>query len=115
MNVISLSGQEAASATDLLNSGRLQAMPGNGILMFEFQASVATPTNKHEITISLPGGDVPVSLDLVPAGTVATVGILDDRTSRKYRFYVRLGGHCVVATLLTGASTLTWKITYKGT
>lgn len=112
-SIITLSSQEAASNTDILQGGRLQSIPSYGILEFELQASVATPTNNHAVTIQLPSGANPVNSATVPADGTGTVGIIDDRLSLKFRFRVTQGGHCVISTVLTGASTLTWRVTFK--
>jgi len=111
--VIFLSGQEAASNTDILQGTRLQNVPSNGMLFFEFQASVADDgSNDHKVSIQLPNGATPLNGVLVPACTVATVGILDDRTFLKVGFPIAQGGHVVFSTALTGTSTLMWRIVF---
>jgi len=109
---IILLSQEAASNTDVLQGTRLQSLPNNGILTFELQGSVATPTNNHAVTIQLPSGSTPVNSATVPADGTGTVGIIDDRLSLKFRFRVTQGGHCVFGTVLTGTSTLTWRTVF---
>ena len=110
---IILSDAETATNSDILQGTRLQNAPANGVLTFEMQATVAVPgTNAHLVSIQLPNGSTPMNGVLVSAGTVTTAGILDDRTYIRVSFPVAQGGHAVFSTSLTGASTLTWRVTF---
>ncbi len=109
--MIITTGQEAASNGNVLTATRLQTI-GVGLLVIEFQASVATPTNNHSVSVQLPSGDTPANGVIAPADGTAVVGVLDERTMIRMEFIIRqlMTGHLVFSTVLTGASTLTWRI-----
>jgi len=94
-----------ASNTDLLSTGRLNAIPYNGTLTVELQASLNDGTNSFSVTLQTPNGDVPVDAQLVPANNPALAGVLDERTLVRYVFGATQGGHFTI--ILTEAGTAT--------
>lgn len=114
LNPIILSGQEAASNTDILQGTRLQTVPGPGYLTFELQASDNDATNNYTASIQLPGGDTPMNGTRVPGtATAGLAGILDERVDLAVRFKVNGGGHTVFSCTETGDSELTWRVTFQ--
>ena len=110
---IILSGQEAASNTDILANTRLQTVPSAGVLLFELQASDNDATNNFTASIQLPGGDTPMELVRVPCGnSTGLAGVLDDRTKLMASFRVAQGGHTVFSCVETGDAELTWRVTF---
>lgn len=111
--IIILSGQEAASNTDILQGTRLQTVPQRGSLLFELQASDNVAANNYTVSIQMPNGDTPMNATRIPAGaTAGLAGILDEREALRVRFRINQGGHCVFSTTETGDSELTWRVTY---
>jgi len=112
--MIILSGQEAATNTDILQGTRLQTAPSNGFLTFELQASDNVAANNYTATIQLPDGDTPLVAQLVPAGAATGLaGIIDDREALIMRFPVDAGGHTVFSCIETGDTELTWRVTFQ--
>ncbi len=112
--IIILSGQEAADNLDILNSTRLQTVPASGSLLFEVQAADADATNFATISIQMPGGDTPLDGVLVPGGnTAALAGVIDTRTAFRASFLISQGGHCVFSVDETGATLVTWRVSYR--
>lgn len=115
MTTIVLSGQEAATNTDILQGTRLQSMPGVGILTFELQASDNVAANHFTVSIQMPGGTTPMDGVLVPAGEVAGLaGVIDDRVKLLASFAITQGGHCLFSCIETGDTELTWRLTFSG-
>ena len=113
MNVIILSGLEAATNADILQGTRLQSLPGPGILTFELQASDNDATNFYTASIQLPGGDTPMNVTRIPCGnSTGLAGVIDDRTDLQASFRATQGGHCVFSCIETGDAELTWRVTY---
>ena len=111
--VIILSGQDAASNTDILQGTRLQTVPAGGFLTFELQASDNDATNNFTATVQLPNGDTPFESVRVPAGnTAGLAGVLDSQTKMMATFPVAQGGHAVFSVTETGDAEVTWRITY---
>ncbi len=111
---IILSGQEAATNTDILQGTRLQTVPASGYLLFELQASDNDATNNYTVSIQMPNGDTPANSVRVPCGnSTGLAGVIDDRTALRMRFRIAQGGHCVFSTTETGDSELTWRVTYQ--
>lgn len=111
---IVLSGQEAASNTDILQGTRLQTVPARGYLLFELQASDNDATNNYTVSIQMPSGDTPLNATRAPCGnSTGLAGVIDDRTALRTRFRIAQGGHCVFSTTETGDSELTWRVTYQ--
>ena len=116
LNPIILSGQEAASNTDILQGTRLQTVPGPGFLLFELQASDNDATNNYTASIQLPGGDTPMNATRIPCGnSTGLAGVLDERTKLAARFRVGGGGHTVFSVAETGDAEVTWRVTFMPT
>lgn len=116
MNPIILSGQEAASNTDILQGTRLQTVPGPGVLTFELQASDNDATNNYTASVQLPGGDTPMNATRIPCGnSTGLAGVLDERTNLTASFGVAGGGHTVFSCTETGDAELTWRVTFTPT
>lgn len=111
---IILTGQEAASNSDILQGTRLQNVPANGTLTVQFAASAATVgTNDHSVSLQLPSGGTPMNGVFAPIGdSGGTTGLLDERTQFMASFTVAQGGHSVFSTVLTGTSVLSWRVVY---
>lgn len=113
-NPIILSGQEAATNTDILQGTRLQTVPANGMLTFELQASDNDATNNYTVSVQLPGGDTPMNATRIPCGNATGLaGVIDERTNLTASFFVSQGGHCVFSTAETGDAELSWRVTYS--
>ncbi len=108
--IIVVTGQEAATSTDLLQGTRLQTVPKNGILTFELSADLNAAANNYVSTIQLPNGDTPLNGVLVPASAV--VGMIDDRNKMQVRFPTGQGGHVVFSCTETGTAVFTWRVTF---
>jgi hypothetical protein len=107
------SGLVAASNTDLLAGGRLNAIPYNGRLTLQVLADSADSTNNYTITIQKPNGDVPVDGQLVPGANPSLAGVLDDRQLLQFTFAATVGGHFTVSLVETGAATVIWRAVLK--
>lgn len=101
----------AATNADALSAGRLNAIPYNGQLILEFLASLGDATNFWTLTIALPGGDVPVDAQLVPASNPAEEGVLDERQLVRYSFAATQGGHFTVSLTESGTALCTFRAT----
>lgn len=111
---IIVTGQEAATNTDMLQGTRLQSVPENGMLTFEMQASDNVAANHFDVSIQLPSGDTPMNNVLVPGGeTAGLAGVIDDRVEMLASFPVQQGGHCVFSCVETGDTELTWRVTFS--
>mgnify|MGYP000095778292 CR=1 FL=1 len=95
----------AATDTDLLSGGRLNAIPYNGKLTLQFLADLADASNFYTVTIQLPNGDVPVDTQRVPASSSGADGVLDDRELLQLSFNATQGGHFVISLAETGTTT----------
>lgn len=111
--VIVVSGQEAATNTDILNGTLLQNVPKNGWLSFEMQAADNDATNRMAATVQLPDNSTPVNGVRVPCGnSTGLAGVLDDRTMMKLRFRVGQGGRSLFSCVETGDTELTWRVIF---
>lgn len=99
----------AATNTDVLNGTRLNAIPYNGILTLEVQASLADATNSYTLTVQLPNGDVPVDSQIVPGNNPALGGVLDERTLLRMSFPATQGGHFVISLTEAGTALCIWR------
>lgn len=97
----------AATDADLLAAGRLNSIPYAGQLTLRFQSSLADATNAYNLTIQLPGGDVPVDNQIVPGNNPALGGVMDMRTLLSFTFRVAIGGHVVVSLTESGTAICT--------
>lgn len=96
-----------ATDTDILNGGRLNAIPYNGVLTLDFLADLSNATNHWDISIQLPDGDVPVDGQQVLGSNPALGGVLDERQLQRYSYQARQGGHFTVSCTETGTAILT--------
>lgn len=103
------SGLEAATNTDVLQGGRLNSIPFNGILTLQFQSDLADASNQYNLTVQLPGGDVPVDGQLVPGTTAVDIGILDERQLLQMSFRATQGGHFTIVLTETGTAVCMWR------
>jgi len=103
------SGLIAATNTDVLSGGRLNAIPYNGRLTLQFQANLADASNQYNVTIQLPNGDVPVDGQLVPGTTPTDDGVLDERQLLQMTFQAPQGGHFTVILTETGTAVAVWR------
>jgi hypothetical protein len=91
--------------TDVLNGGRLNAIPYSGVLTLQFLADLGAAANNYSLTVQLPNGDVPIDGQLVPASASAAVGLLNDRELLQVSFRATQGGHYTVSLTETGTAT----------
>lgn len=103
------SGILTATNTDVMSTGRLNAIPYNGRLTMQFLADSADATNNWTLTIQKPNGDVPIDDQLVPANGNGTIGVLDSREYLELVFDATQGGHFTVNCTETGAAFLTYR------
>jgi hypothetical protein len=95
----------AATTTDLLATGRLNAIPYNGVLVLDFLADLADVTNFYQLTIQLPGGSNPIDAQTVPASGSGLDGVLDERELLRFSFQATQGGHYTVSLTENGTAT----------
>jgi len=112
INPIILCDVEAATNADILNGTRLATAPYNGIMTFKIEADLNTAAANYTITVALPGGDVPIDAQRVPASGAAAVGVLDDREAFIVSFAVQQGGQVLFSCVETGAALLAWLVRF---
>lgn len=95
----------AATNTDVLAGGRLNAIPYNGTLTLQFLADLGDVTNFYQLTLQQPNGDVPVDLQIVPSSGSGLDGVLDDREMLQMTFKATQGGHFTVSLTENGTAT----------
>lgn len=93
-----------ATTTDVLSTGRLNAIPYNGTLTLCFLADLATAAAQYLLTIQKPNGDVPVDNQLVNASSSGADGVMDDREWLQMSFQATQGGHFTVSLTETGTA-----------
>jgi len=98
-----------ATNTDVLNGTRLNAIPYNGTMTFDFLADLNNATNNWSLIIQLPNGDVPVDAQPVPGSNPALDGVLDERQLLRFTFPATVGGHFVVSLTETGVAIAMWR------
>ena len=103
------SGIISASNTDLLSTGRLNALPYNGRLTLEFLSNLNDATNYYTLSVQLPNGDVPIDQQVVPGCNPSLAGVLDERQLLRATFPATQGGHFVVSLTETGTAICTWR------
>ena len=96
-----------ATDTDLLNGGRLNAIPYNGVLTIDVLADLSNATNHWDLTIQLPDGDVPIDGQQVLGSNPALDGVLDERQLQRYSYSARQGGHFTISLTETGTAICT--------
>lgn len=95
----------AATNTDLLSGGRLNAIPYGGTLTLQFLADLGDASNFYSLTIQLPSGEVPVDGQIVPASASGVDMDLDSRQLLQFSFAAGQGGHFTVSLTETGTTT----------
>jgi len=94
----------SATNTDLLSTGRLNAIPYNGKLSLEFLADLADATNFYQLTIQKPDGSNPVDNQLVSASGSGLDGVMDSREVMSFVFNAGQGGHFTVSLTENGTA-----------
>ena len=112
MGPIILSSVEAASNADILQGTRLQTVPAGGVLTFELQTKFSTVANNYTASIQMPNGDTPLNNVRIPGCNPGVEGVIDERQNLTVSFPIMQGGHCVFSSVLTGADSLAWRVTY---
>ena len=112
MGPIILSSQEVATNADILQGTRLQTVPAGGILTFELESDLNSPTSNYAVSIQMPNGDTPLNNVRIPATSGGTSGIIDERQNLTVSFPITQGGHCVFSATESGSAILTWRVTY---
>lgn len=92
----------SATNADVLSVGRLNSIPYLGTLTLRFLADLGTAAANFALTLQLPGGDVPVDAQQVPAG--GTIGGMDERLVWQMSFPAGPGGHFIVSLTETGTA-----------
>jgi hypothetical protein len=95
----------SATNTDVLSSGRLNAIPYNGKLTLDFLADLGDVTNNYVLTIQKPDGKVPVDGQAVPSSGSGLDGVMDDRELTRFVFDAGQGGHFTVSLTENGTAT----------
>ncbi len=98
-----------ATDTDVLNGTRLNAIPYNGTITFEFSCDLANATNHWNLTIQLPGGDVPIDNQFLLGVNPSLGGVLDERSLLRASYPAARGGHFTVSLTETGTAIATWR------
>jgi len=99
----------SATNTDVLAGTRLNAIPYNGTITFQFLADLGDVTNFYQLTLQLPDGEVPVDLQTVPASSHGTDMDLNDREVLQFSFGAGQGGHFVVNLTENGTATCAFR------
>jgi len=106
---IIVTGNEAATNTNLLTGTRLETIPaGARFLHFRCSANLNDATNNYALTIELPLGTIPVDAQRVPANGDGASGVLDERTLLQWTWPAVPGGRFIIAVTETGAAVFTW-------
>ncbi len=94
----------SATNTDVLSTGRLNAIPYGGKLTLDFLADLATAAAFYSLTIQLPSGEVPVDNQLVQASASGVDGDMEERQLLRFTFVATQGGHFTVSLTETGTA-----------
>lgn len=114
MTIITVTGLEAATATDVLQATRLQTVPSNGMLLLEMISGDNDATNFFTASLQLPSGATPFTGMRVPgSGTANLAGVMDELLSYKGSFAIAQGGHAVLDFTEAGTAVAFWRITFK--
>ncbi len=106
---IIVTGNEAASNTNLLSGSRLETIPaGARFLHFRCSCDLNDATNNWALTIELPLGTIPVDAQRVPANGDGAVGVLDERTLLQWTWPAVPGGRFIISAVETGTAVFTW-------
>jgi len=98
-----------ATDTDVLNGTRLNAIPYNGVITFEFSVDLANATNHWLLTLQTPDGDVPIDSQFLLGSNPSLGGVLDERTLLRASYDATIGGHFVVSLTEVGTAIATWR------
>lgn len=112
-NPITVTGREAASNTDVLNSSRLQNVPV-GKIRVELQADLNTAAANYTVSLTLPSGDTPWLDVIVPSSNPSLTGVMDERTTLSGTFINTKAGHVTLSVVETGTTLLDWRVTSIG-
>lgn len=111
MGVITVTGFEAASNTDVLADTRLVTIP-IGRVTVEMQAADNVAANHFTASLTLPDGSAPLLDTLVPSGaTAGLAGILDSRLAYAATFRVTESGHMTLSFTEVGDTEVFWRVT----
>ncbi len=99
----------SATNTDVLSTGRLNAIPYNGTLILDFLADLGDVTNNFVLTIQKPDGGVPVDAQVVPASASGVDMDLDERQLLRFQFQALMGGHFTVSLTENGTATCAFR------
>lgn len=110
MGIITVTGREAATNTDLMNGTRLLSVP-TGQLVIELQADLNTAAANYTVSVTLPSGEAPWLDVIVPSSNPSLTGVLDERTTLSAKFDIFESGHVTVSVTETGTTLLDWRIT----
>jgi len=109
MSDILITGNEAATNTNLLANTRLETIPGgSSFLLFRCSADLNVAANNYALTIELPNGAIPVDGQRVPGNALAIAGVLDERTLMEWTWPAVIGGRFVISVVETGTALFTW-------
>lgn len=109
--MITVSGFEAATNTDVMNGTRLVTVPA-GWVKVEIIAADNVAANSYTCSLTLPGGSAPWLDVLVPGGaTAGLAGVMDDRLSLSGVFPVPQDGHVTLSVTETGDTETYWRVT----
>ena len=112
MGPIILSGLESGTNSDILQGTRLQTVPAGGVLTFELQGATNNPANFYTVSVQMPNGDTPLNSVRVPSCNPSLEGVIDERQNLTVSFPIMQGGHCVFSCNETGATSMSWRVTY---
>lgn len=108
--MITVSGFEAATNTDVLNGTRLVTVP-RGRIRVECIAADNVAANHFTASLTLPGGGAPWLDVLIPAGdTAGLAGVMDERLSLSGTYPVS-AGHVTLSFTETGDTEVYWRVT----
>lgn len=113
MALIIVTGQEAATNTDILQGTRLQTI-GPGTLTVDVQASDNDAANNFTASLQLASGKTPMNAIRVPTGgSTGLAGVLNDREMLSTQFQIQDTGHVVFSCIETGVAEMTWEVIHQ--
>jgi len=111
MGSITVSGNESASNSDVLNGTRLVTV-GLGSVKIEIQAADNVAANNYTVSLTLPSGEAPLLDVLVPGSSTAGLGgIIDDRLALIGVYPITKEGHVTLSFTETGDTEVYWRVT----
>ncbi len=112
MGIIKESFQLTATDADILAApSRLAAIPENGSLLIEVATTDCDATNFGQLTLQLPGGEVPFENLIIPFnGRNTSDSVMDKNLTSVFLFEVKKGGHVLVQYTENGTVTLAFFI-----